>query len=52
MISLKMYFFPITNRTRIAKPPSSWIDDYIDWLNLESCCKMYENGTFCPSNSM
>lgn len=32
-------------------PPSSWIDDYIDWLNIAECCKTYDNGTFCPSSS-
>ena len=32
--------------TRISTPPTSWIDDYFDWLTpstLEnSCCKVYE----------
>ncbi|CAL7940989.1 unnamed protein product [Xylocopa violacea] len=38
-----------SNRTYIAKPASSWIDDYIDWTHLPSCCKYFKsNGSFCP----
>ena len=41
-----------THRTRVAKPPSSWIDDYLDWLYIDFCCKIQkDNVTFCPSNS-
>lgn len=38
--------------TRIVRPPSSWIDDFIDWLSVETCCQMHkETGDFCPSIS-
>ncbi|KOX79311.1 Niemann-Pick C1 protein [Melipona quadrifasciata] len=38
-----------SNRTYIAKPASSWIDDYIDWSQLPMCCKYFvSNNTFCP----
>lgn len=37
--------------TRIAKPASSWLDDYIDWLKIDSCCKYnVTDGSFCLSN--
>ncbi|XP_053981855.1 NPC intracellular cholesterol transporter 1 isoform X2 [Hylaeus volcanicus] len=37
------------NRTYIAKPASSWVDDYIDWTDLSSCCKYFvSNNSFCP----
>lgn len=33
----------------MAKSPSSWADDYFDWLKIEGCCKEFpENSTFCP----
>lgn len=46
------------NRTFIAQPASSWIDDYMDWsiYNLDSpsgdvpCCRVKKDGTFCPSS--
>ncbi len=38
------------NSTYIAKPASSWTDDYIDWINNENCCKMTKgNHSFCPN---
>ncbi|XP_013112245.2 NPC intracellular cholesterol transporter 1 homolog 1b [Stomoxys calcitrans] len=38
--------------TFLARPASSWIDDYIDWLSISDCCKMnITDNTFCPSNS-
>ncbi|XP_015437411.1 PREDICTED: Niemann-Pick C1 protein isoform X1 [Dufourea novaeangliae] len=38
-----------SNRTYIAKPASSWLDDYIDWSQLTSCCKYFvSNSSFCP----
>jgi Niemann-Pick C1 protein len=45
------------NHTHIALPVSSWIDDYIDWIQPTSgCCTIfsekyldYEPGYFCPS---
>lgn len=37
------------NETYIARPSSSWIDDYIDWSAAPGCCmKHKENGSFCP----
>ncbi|CAB0034871.1 unnamed protein product [Trichogramma brassicae] len=40
----------LSNRTFIAKPASSWIDDYFDWASLaDACCKYNaDNGSFCP----
>ena len=37
-------------RSYLAKSPSSWIDDYFDWLsNSNSCCKEFKvNSSFCP----
>ncbi|XP_017762316.1 PREDICTED: Niemann-Pick C1 protein isoform X5 [Eufriesea mexicana] len=38
-----------SNRTYIAKPASSWLDDYIDWSQLSTCCKYFvSNDSFCP----
>ncbi|XP_071876115.1 Niemann-Pick type C-1a isoform X5 [Bombus fervidus] len=38
-----------SNRTYIAKPASSWLDDYIDWSQLSMCCKYFvSNDSFCP----
>jgi len=40
----------ISNRTYIAKPTQSWLDDYLDWAATEDCCKYdYYTGHFCPS---
>ncbi|XP_043485324.1 NPC intracellular cholesterol transporter 1 isoform X2 [Leptopilina heterotoma] len=40
------------NTSYIAKPASSWLDDYFDWSLLSSCCKMSKtNGSFCPHSS-
>ncbi|OQV22774.1 Niemann-Pick C1 protein [Hypsibius exemplaris] len=43
--------------TKIATPASSWLDDYIDWLNPRSgtpCCQILRsnssNNSFCPSS--
>lgn len=37
--------------TKIARPPSSWLDDYIDWLSISSCCKVNRtDGSFCMSS--
>uniref|UniRef100_UPI00398E95F7 NPC intracellular cholesterol transporter 1 isoform X1 n=1 Tax=Pristiophorus japonicus TaxID=55135 RepID=UPI00398E95F7 len=39
----------LANYTRIGFPPSSWIDDYFDWVKPQStCCRVY-NGSekFC-----
>lgn len=38
--------------TALARPASSWIDDYIDWISISDCCKYnITTGAFCPSNS-
>ncbi|XP_066140197.1 NPC intracellular cholesterol transporter 1 isoform X2 [Euwallacea fornicatus] len=34
--------------TYIAKPSSSWLDDYFDWSAITSCCKKHDDGSFCP----
>ncbi|XP_046396992.1 NPC intracellular cholesterol transporter 1 isoform X2 [Ischnura elegans] len=35
--------------TYIARPASSWLDDYFDWSAASGCCKYHpENGSFCP----
>ncbi|KAK2584243.1 hypothetical protein KPH14_006655 [Odynerus spinipes] len=37
------------NSTYIAKPASSWLDDYMDWSQLKGCCKYFTaNDSFCP----
>lgn len=37
--------------TSLARPASSWIDDYIDWLSIGDCCKYNAStGAFCPSS--
>lgn len=45
------------NRTYLAQPASSWLDDYMDWSMYKMdtqystpCCRVYANGTFCPSS--
>lgn len=44
---------PVTLRTYLAIPASSWVDDFIDWLTPSSCCHIYAFGPnkdeFCPS---
>lgn len=40
------------NYSRIAKNPSSWIDDYFDWItpSQKSCCRYFKStGKFCNS---
>ncbi|XP_004853210.1 Niemann-Pick C1 protein isoform X2 [Heterocephalus glaber] len=42
----------LDNYTRIGFPPSSWIDDYFDWVKPQSsCCRVY-NATdqFCNAS--
>ena len=40
----------ISNYSKIATSPNSWIDDYFSWLDPTfECCRIYFNGTFCPS---
>lgn len=39
------------NITYIARPATSWIDDYFDWCGINDCCKYFSNnGSFCPNN--
>jgi Niemann-Pick C1 protein len=51
-INTKIYIasqFP--NITTVVRSSSSWIDDYIDWLSISSCCKYNKtDGSFCLSN--
>ncbi|XP_044315818.1 NPC intracellular cholesterol transporter 1 isoform X1 [Drosophila rhopaloa] len=39
-----------SNQTYIARPASSWIDDYFDWAAAASSCCKYkkDTGDFCP----
>jgi len=40
------------SRYYLAQPPSSWLDDYFDWLHSSnpSCCRIYnQTNEFCPS---
>lgn len=40
------------NITYIAKPPSAWIDDYLEWVVNDNCCKVNQTTQgFCPSSS-
>ena len=43
--------FFIHRRTSISRPSSSWLDDYIDYLNVPSCCRVNDEGGFCPSST-
>lgn len=37
--------------TTIARVSSSWLDDYIDWLNIGTCCKINRfDDSFCLSD--
>ncbi|XP_045477645.1 NPC intracellular cholesterol transporter 1 isoform X2 [Harmonia axyridis] len=38
----------IPETTYIAKPSSSWLDDYFDWSESNDCCRMTKDGDFCP----
>lgn len=39
------------NRSYIASTPASWIDDYLDWFRIPSCCRVDdESGEFCPAS--
>ncbi|KAG1930943.1 NPC1-like intracellular cholesterol transporter 1 [Pimephales promelas] len=49
------YATEYSDRSYLAVPASSWVDDFIDWLNPGSkCCRIYTSGpnigTFCPAN--
>ncbi|TNN18496.1 Niemann-Pick type protein 1B [Schistosoma japonicum] len=43
------------NRSWIASPASSWLDDYFDWIDPSGstlCCRIYQNTSkFCPPDS-
>ncbi|KAG8574528.1 hypothetical protein GDO81_009218 [Engystomops pustulosus] len=41
------------DRSYLAVPASSWVDDFVDWLNPSSdCCRLFlTNDTFCSSTS-
>lgn len=40
------------NYTYVARPPSSWLDDYFDWTAASECCKYFpNNASFCPHDS-
>lgn len=37
------------NTSYIARPASSWLDDYFDWAGAPNCCKYNsKNNSFCP----
>lgn len=41
-----------SNTSYIAKPASSWIDDYEDWIHNENCCKFNKTTHgFCPNQA-
>lgn len=41
-----------SNSTYIARPASSWIDDYFDWSTIDTCCRQNSTtGDFCPHTS-
>uniref|UniRef100_A0A7N8Y6M3 NPC1-like 1 n=1 Tax=Mastacembelus armatus TaxID=205130 RepID=A0A7N8Y6M3_9TELE len=45
------------DRSYLAIPANSWVDDYIDWLNPGSrCCRLYtfgpNAGKFCPATPL
>lgn len=42
----------MSNYTRIAVTPSSWLDDYFDWVKPQStCCRYYnKTGAFCNAS--
>lgn len=42
-----------SERTYIAKPAASWLDDYIDWALTDNCCRYHEaTGEFCTSSDL
>ncbi|KTG42830.1 hypothetical protein cypCar_00021838, partial [Cyprinus carpio] len=42
----------LTNYTKISNVPSSWLDDYFDWVKPQSSCCRYYNytGAFCNAS--
>ncbi|XP_063787980.1 NPC1-like intracellular cholesterol transporter 1 [Pseudophryne corroboree] len=46
------YATEVPDRSYLAIPATSWVDDFVDWLNPASdCCRLLLNGTFCSSTS-
>ncbi|XP_069070363.1 NPC1-like intracellular cholesterol transporter 1 [Pleurodeles waltl] len=50
------YATDFPDKTYLAIPAASWVDDFIDWLNPTSvCCRQHlfgpDKGQFCPSTS-
>ncbi|TSO88083.1 Niemann-Pick C1-like protein 1 [Bagarius yarrelli] len=48
------YATAYSDKSYLAIPASSWVDDFIDWLNPQSrCCRLYSfgpnAGNFCPA---
>ena len=41
----------IPETSYIARPASSWIDDYFDWTLIDDCCKTDVNGEFRPHSA-
>jgi len=39
------------DRSYIAATPASWIDDYLDWFRIPTCCRvdLYNDDAFCPA---
>ena len=44
--------FTFTSSTTVAFTPSSWLDDYFDWVKPQStCCRYYNTtGAFCNAS--
>ncbi|XP_053323939.1 NPC intracellular cholesterol transporter 1 [Spea bombifrons] len=42
----------LANYTKVGYPPSSWLDDYFDWVKPQStCCRVYNStGQFCNAS--
>ena len=36
-------------RSYISAPSASWVDDYMEWLRSDDCCKIADDGKFCPA---
>ncbi|XP_050099286.1 NPC intracellular cholesterol transporter 1 homolog 1b [Anopheles aquasalis] len=51
-ISTQLYLASLQPEfTHIARPASSWLDDYIDWLSISSCCRYNpSDNSFCESS--
>ncbi|XP_043938169.1 NPC1-like intracellular cholesterol transporter 1 [Protopterus annectens] len=56
MTQIIQYATQFPESSYLAIPASSWVDDFIDWLNPSSrCCRLYSFGPnadkFCPATS-